>query len=519
MLKSFKRIEPLSDRESEVARAYARGLSYREIAETLGISPSTVRTHLNSIFRKLEVSNKLELLRIVEATDQSQPTRPTTTYRLPWVLPGALAFLALCAVVLGYWLFSQSDAGEQQADALFDGPSIAVMPFEVTGGDADGPDVLGAINRDIITDLSQFRGLFVIAADSSFRPDAAEKTARVFGEELGVRYVLNGAGSWQGDRLEVTLRLIESATGRVVWSERFDTTRNALLTFQTDVVTRVVGVIGPLDIGTGKLRQIELDRIQRRATDSPEAYDLFLEGMTAYEQFTRESNIEARGLFKSAFERDPDYAKAYAMAAWTYVLDIWMDRTEDRPGTLASADELLRNAAEADPFEPYVSWARGGYHLFNGEHQQSLAAYRKALDLNPNGADHMMFLGWSMVYAGQAEDALAVMEEGFLRNPYHPGWYHYDQGFAYLFARQYDKAIETLEEREPKTMGTYELLAASYARAGDLSAATAAMSELIKRSPDFSLERVARVEPYASPEDLDWYIEGLRLAGAPERAP
>lgn len=525
MLKHERPIPELSPRESQVARKYAFGMSHTEIAQELCVAPSTVRTHISAIFRKLEVSSKLELMRSIEAIDLSEQARaePPLTGSPPrgigrvrkWLALAVCACLVAGAATLLIFGRNGPAAVPRTVPVAFDGPSIAVMPIDINAAPADDRAVLAAINRDIVTDLSQFSDIVVVAAGTTFRPEFAGQPARVIGRDLGVRYVLAGGADWRGDRLTVNLRLIETETSQIVWSERFETTRQGLLDFQTKVATRVIGIIGPVGTGSGHLREVELSRIQRRATDVPSAFDKFVEGMVHFERFTQAENARARALFHEAIAIDPNYGKAYAMAAWSLVRDVWNQRVTDPRKSMAEARALLDRGFQADPNEPYMHWALGAYHLFQADHQRSIAAFRKAVELNPNGADLRTYLGWAMVYAGEPEAGLRELEIAQKLNPRHPGWYLWDIAFAKTFIGDYDGAAETLEAREPRTAGTHELLAVIYALNGEDQKAAAAVDRLLQMRPDYSIASRSMLEPFARDEDREKYFSAMSAAGIP----
>ena len=526
MLKAESAIPDLSPREAQIARKYVSGMSYTEIAEELCVAPSTVRTHISSIFRKLDVSNKLELLRTIEALDVTEaelrdpsPVGPSEGLWGRFPKTHVMAVSACLAIVAASFLVLTNTVRTAETSVIpiaSNGPSIAVMPIDVASASDEDRATLAAISRDIVTDLSQFSDIVVIAAGTTFRPEFTGQPARSIGHELGVRYVLTGAADGRGDMIAVNLRLLETETAQIVWSERFETTRDRLLAFQTEVATRVIGVIGPVGIGSGHLRKAELSRIKRRATDVPSAYDRFVEGMVHFEQFTKEDNTEARTLFKEAIDIDPGYGKAYAMAAWSLVADVWNGRATDPEAAMTEARALLDSGFQVDPNEPYMHWALGAYHLFEADHDRSIAAFRRAVELNPNGADLRTYLGWSMVYAGEAEAGLKELEIARKLNPRHPGWYLWDIAFAKTFSGDYAGAALTLEAREPKTAGTHELLAVIYALKGEDEKAADAVEQLLQLRPGYSIANRSMLEPFARDEDRKMYFNAMRAAGIPD---
>src|SRR5208337_2825172 len=197
--------------------------------------------------------------------------------------------------------------------ALPDKPSIAVLPFQNMSGDAEQEYFVDGMAEDIITALSRMRWLFVIARNSSFTYKGRAVDVKIVGRELGVRYVLEGSVRKAGARVRITGQLINALTGAHLWAERFDGELADIFELQDQVTASVVGAIAP------KLEQAEIERAKRKPTESLDAYDYFLRGMSAFYQFTSQGNKEALALFSRAIEIDSQFASAHAMAARCYL--------------------------------------------------------------------------------------------------------------------------------------------------------------------------------------------------------
>jgi TolB-like protein/Flp pilus assembly protein TadD len=440
---------------------------------------------------------------------------------------GAVAgiLLLFLAALAAAWLWSGLRlpdvpvAGYSAAQSAM--PSIAVQKFHSFGGGPDQEALVLGVTRDIITDLSKFVGLFVIAADTSFRfVDLYQPGARAANGAIPVRYVLSGSVQRLGDQdqFRVNVQLIETEMGRLVWADRVDRPADDLLKLQNEIVRRVVDVIGPVSAGQGWLRQAELDRLARIPTENLQAYHHYLKGVMQSESGTPAGNLQARASFERATELDPDYSRAYAMATWTYLNEVWDGRTDTPDALLAEAEALASRALEADPREAYAHWALGAVRLFQRRHDESIAAYRRAVELNPNGQDLLMYFGWALAYAGKPDEGIAFMQQAIDRNPYHPGWYLWDVAWGHFVARRYQDAAEALERRNPKTPGTHELLALCYAMLGRDADAAREMTIVLRAKPYFTIKRAALLEPFAREEDLQHYIRALRAAGVPEGA-
>ena len=334
---------------------------------------------------------------------------------------------------------------------------------------------------------------------------------------IAVRYALTGSVQWLGTQVRVNVRLVETETDRLAWAERFERPANDILKAQNEIAQRVVGVIGPVSAAQGRLRKVELDRLSRIPTENLQAYDHYLQGIVHYEEFTPDSNLRAREAFAQATALDPGYARAYAMATWTYLTEVWDGRADNPADALVSAEALAERAVAVDSGEAYAHWALGAVRLFQRRHDLSIASYQRAVELNPNGADLLVYLGWALSYAGKPDEGLVFMEQAIARNPYHPGWYLYDLAFGHFVARRYQDAVDALERRIPRTIGTSELLALCYAMLGREADAAAAMAIVLETRQNFSVELAATLEPFAHEADLKHYLGALRAAGAPER--
>jgi adenylate cyclase len=178
-------------------------------------------------------------------------------------------------------------------------PSIAVLPFQNMSGDPEQEYFADAIVEDIITALSRFRQLFVIARNSSFVYKGRAVDVKQVSRDLGVRYVLEGSVRKAANRIRITAQLIDASTGAHLWAERFDGGLQDIFDLQDQVAARVVDEIAP------KLEQAEIERAKRKPTESLDAYDYFLRGMANVNQWTRAANDEALRLFYKAIELDP----------------------------------------------------------------------------------------------------------------------------------------------------------------------------------------------------------------------
>ena len=286
-----------------------------------------------------------------------------------------------------------------QALPLPDKPSIAVLPFENLSGDPEQEYFADGMVEEIITALSRFKSLFVIARNSSFTYKGRAVDVKNVGRELGVRYVLEGSVRKVGSRVRITGQLAEAATGRHLWADHFDGALEDVFGLQDQVTMSVVGLITP------KLEQAEIERARQKPTDKLDSYDFYLRGMALATK--RKTLPEAREFFKKAFERDPEYAAAYAMAAWTLLaqqVTSGLALTAEMRADAIQLAHLGARSANADAF----TLARCGHALtyFEHEYDRGLSMVEQAVALNPNLAVAWYSRGWITLLGGDTDRAI-----------------------------------------------------------------------------------------------------------------
>jgi adenylate cyclase len=225
--------------------------------------------------------------------------------------------------------------------ALPDKPSIAVLPFTNLSSDPEQEYFADGMVDDIITALSHFKALFVIARNSSFTYKGRAVDVKQVGRELGVRYVLEGSVRKAASRVRITGQLVDAATGAHLWADRFVGGLGDIFDLQDQVTESVVGAIAPA------VEKAEIERAKRKPTESLDAYSLYLRGLARLYQLTsRPANDEALRLFNSAIELDPDFASAYGRAAFCYVIAKTNGWTSDTANEIAEVTRLAQRAVE-----------------------------------------------------------------------------------------------------------------------------------------------------------------------------
>ena len=407
-------------------------------------------------------------------------------------------------------------AAEVAPPALPDKPSIAVLPFVNLSGDPEQAYLADGVVEDIIAALSQYRWLFVVARNSSFTYKGRAVDVKQIGRELGVRYVLEGSWRTAGKRVRITGQLIDATSGAHHWAGRFEGVLGDIFALQDQITASVVGAIAP------QLERAEIERARHKPTESLDAYDYYLRGMAWLHRGTREAIDQALPLFAQAIAADPEFASAYAMAAWCHCwrkINGWL---RDRPREMAEGIRLAQRAVELGK-DDAVALTRSGHTLGHlaGDLVGGIALLDKALVLNPNLAAAWFLGAFLRLWHGETEEAAGHFAHAMRLSPLDPELYRMQAGLAaaHLFLGHFDTAASWAEKalRElPSLLLATAILAASQALAGRPAEAQRAMVHLRQLAPRLRLANLTEWLPIRRPEHLAALLDGLRQAGLPE---
>ena len=400
--------------------------------------------------------------------------------------------------------------------ALPDKPSIAVMPFNNMSGDPEQDYFADGMVEEITTALSRIHWLFVIARNSSFTYKGRAVDVKQVGRELGVRYVLEGSVRKAANRVRITAQLVDASTRMHLWADRFEGALDDVFDLQDQVTASVVGAISP------RLEQAEIERAERKPTESLSAYEHYLRGIANFHQWAREANNEALRLFYRAVELDPHFSSAYGMAANCYAQRKGLRWMADQVNDTSEAERLARRAAEVGRNDA-VALARAGFALAYIVHDLDggVALIDRALSLNANLAEVWHFSGWAKIYLGDPEVAIEHFARAMRLSPLDPSIFIMQMGtaFAHFFAGRYDDASSWAEKalrERPDYHPALRIAAASYALAGRLKEAHDAIARSRRPKSTPHISNLKNQIPLRRPEDLARYAEGLRKAGLPE---
>lgn len=397
-----------------------------------------------------------------------------------------------------------ADLGRRPALALPDKPSIAVLPFQSFGGEAEHDYFTDAITEDVVTALSRWRWFFVIDRNTSFTYKGRTVDARQVGRELGVRYVLEGSVRRAGERVRVNVRLIESASAQQIWADSLDRNMADLFALQDEITEHVVAAIEPAMLDT------EASRVARKSLADLSALDCFQRGMWHFNRMSAGDYHQALALFRQAIARDPDLSLGYVGLARMLYGGAIYGWSREPIADLQEAREAARRAVALDPRDAYGYFAAAGAALYLGRHEEALDQAQRALALNPNFAFGHFRLGQVLIYFGRPAEAVPALERSLRLSPYDPqlGPMLQSLALAHYQARNYAEAVEHAQSAvRLNDAGAAAILAASLARMGRFDDARAAYpSELRQRA------RAPRLVTYANPEDERHLREGVRMA-------
>ncbi len=392
---------------------------------------------------------------------------------------------------------------------LPDKPSIVVLPFVNMSGDLTQEYFSDGITEDLTTSLSQLSSLFVIARTSAFTYKGKAVKVQEVGKELGVRYVLEGSVRKSGDRVRVTVQLIDATTGGHLWAERYDRLLQDIFAMQDEITQQIVATLRV------EVQEAELARVRRIPTENLNAYDSFLRGLDYFRRTTKEMNAQARQMLQRAIELDPTYAVAYAWLGWGYLIE-WLWQWNPDPQTLERALALAQKAIALNDSLGPAHALLGASYLWTKQNEQAIAAQERAVALDPNSFAAYAMLAEALSWSGRPAEALGFAQQALRLNLRTPASSLFELGLAYQFMGQYDEAITAYKRAlasnpyfEPARIG----LAGIYGQLGREAEAQAEAAALLRVNPNFSVEMWRQRFQAKGPAVADWWIDGLRKAG------
>ncbi len=317
-------------------------------------------------------------------------------------------------------------------------PSLAVLPFANIGIDNEKEYFADGVVDSLIAMFSRLSGLFVISRQSSFSYKNTTKTSEQIATELGVRYLLEGSVQHAGNQVRVTAQLADTKNGGHIWSDRFDRELKDIFALQDELTQSIVSVL-----------QIKLDGAEAaffgvEATNSIEGHDYLLQAIATHRKYTNKTTFEAIAMYKKALIFDPNYAAAHAWLARSLSLS-WSQKWNSHIAVLDIALLHAKRAVELEPQSPYAISILGWTHLWRKNREESIAECRRAIAIDPNNAEALLFLSIVLSFAGLGEEALCYIEKCKRLTPTSSPLHKMAEGDCYYSLQDYPKAIAVYE--------------------------------------------------------------------------
>jgi adenylate cyclase len=400
-------------------------------------------------------------------------------------------------------------AGDGQAvsKAAVVKPTVAVLPFTNMSGDPEQEFFADGLTEDILTELSRRHELFVISRTSTFVYKGQAANLREVARKLGARYLVEGSVRKAGDRLRITVQLIDTASDAHIWAERYDRKLDDIFAIQDEITAAIVATL------PGRLEAAQHDQLARMKPSNMAAYECVLAAKVLHHRSTREDNVEALKLVDRALQLDPDYAHAHAWRgcilgqAFTYG---WCKDKEAALNEVAFelAKALALDDNDADVHRILAAVAIAQSDLNRARHHQD-----RALALNPNYDLVVVQMGELFTWLGHAEEGTEWIRKAMKLNPHHPARFWSHLGRAHFVGRQYAQAVEAFMHLSSMDVQQHAFVAACYGWLGDRTAAAAHLSKVRELEPGLDLAGFLATMHYANKADLEHLRDGLVRAG------
>ena len=431
------------------------------------------------------------------------------------------AMLILFAGGLIIWNFYLSPSTleltseEKAATSLPEKPSIAVLPFDNLSGDAEQEYLADGITENIITALSKIPEILVISRNSVFTYKDKPIKVQQVGQDLGVRFVLEGSIRKADNRVRITGQLFDSTTGHSLWADQYDRDLEDLFAVQDEITMHIASAL-QVELTDGEQAQVRL-----RSTNNLQAWGYAVKGYSLYERITEDDNAKARELFERAVELDPEYAWAWTMIGFTYFIDGRYGWQRPREESAKKVNEYAQKALKLDDSIPDAHALFANTYLWRGELDEAIEILEKSISLAPNAAENHAILGMYYRFDGRFEDSIRMTEKAIRLHPYYPDWYLYNLEYDYYYLGQHEKAI-VLAKKHLKLIesrgGTdkfwqHLILAQNYIRLGKDEEARYHAAEGLRQNPEYTFKWERESSMYRDPALIEQQIDDLRKAG------
>ena len=335
--------------------------------------------------------------------------------------------------------------------------SLAVMLFKNLSADEEQDYFCEGFSEDLISALSRYKKLFVISSNASFSYSAKEKTSSKIGEELGVRYLLEGKVRKLGTKIRIVASLLSAENGNTIWSNNFDTSLEEIFDIQDELVQTIVSTI---------VGNVERDQVKQLSNAKPEnmrAYDLVLQGLEFHRKssISAENNKKALSLFTKATEVDPSYARAHAWRTCSMANCAEWSPDEAPENWFEEAYASLKKAMELDPNDPEAHRIMGAVKLLvEGDMETAIFHHEKAIEICPSDTFHIARYAILLCYLGEPERGLGEIDRAMRIDPFCSDLIFETQGLCFCLIKKYDDALSSFKKMqiETRTSNFYQAL-------------------------------------------------------------
>ena len=407
------------------------------------------------------------------------------------------------------------------AENLQEKPSVVVLPFVNLSGDPEQEYFSDGITEDIITELSRFDVLYVMARHTSFAFKGDKSDIGEIGARLGVQYIVEGSVRRAGNRVRVSAQLVDAETRNHIWAERYDRELEDIFAVQDELTRSIVAVL------PGRVQENVAARASRKRPDNLKAYEFMLQAKAIRDSFSAEATAQARALFEKSIELDPLYARVYMYLSDTYLVDILLGI--EKADTAQRMVDLARKAASLDSNEIAIQEHLAYAYILEGLWDDAELQFNKCLDRLVNEAEQILWCGYGLLMTGQVERAREVTLSAMRLDPLHPSSYDWVLGQVCYFEQSYEEVIRILMGEALLNSLAYGCLAGAYARLGRMEEARSTLDLFVEvRHREFASREIAvendsitvlaggyrnlwKQEAY-----WDLFADGLRKAGLPD---
>lgn len=394
-------------------------------------------------------------------------------------------------------------------------PSIAILAFANMSNDPQQDFFAEGISEDIITELSKFRSLFVIARNSAFAFKEHATEVKEIGRKLGVRYIVEGSVRRVGERVRITAQLIDAIEDQHLWAERYDRGLEDIFAVQDEVTQAIVTTIEP------ELMNTERQRARRKPTENLTAWEAYQRALWHVYQYRKEDTAMALELLHKATQLDPEFASAFAGIAYSMYVHVIMGDADNRENDLQRGLQAGLTAVSLDDRDPFSHVGLGRLQIVRAEHEQAIASFDRALELNPSFALAHYGKGHSLWHCGHPDQSIVCLDEAMRLSPRDPLMWTFlaSKAIALFMLERYDDALVCAHRSQRYPVTAIWAHMAELATLGTLEQhdeAAEAMTRALQIQPDLDMTFIRQALPVTHPASADHFYGGLMKAGVPE---